>query len=58
MHLMSTFVPSGVIVMGMDDTVERRKGNRIPAKGIDRDAIRSSDSQVVKVSGLRWLSLM
>jgi hypothetical protein len=55
---MSTFVPSGVIVMGMDDTVERHQGNRMRAKGIYRDAVRSSASQVVKVSGLRWLSLM
>lgn len=44
--------------MGIDDTIERRKGSRIRAKGIYRDAVRSSDSQVVKVSGLRWLSLM
>lgn len=57
-HLISTFIPSGVVVMGIDDTIERRKGKRIRAKGIYRDAVRSSDSQVVKVSGLRWLSLM
>lgn len=57
-HLMGTFAPSGVIVLGIDDTIERRKGHRIRAKGIYRDAVRSSDSQVVKVSGLRWLSLM
>lgn len=57
-HLMGTFMPSGVVVMGIDDTIERRKGRRIRAKGIYRDAVRSSDSQVVKVSGLRWLSLM
>jgi DDE superfamily endonuclease len=57
-HLIGTFAPTGVIVLGIDDTIERRKGKRIRAKGIDRDAVRSSDSQVVKVSGLRWLSLM
>jgi hypothetical protein len=57
-HLIGTFVPSGVVVMGIDDTGERRKGERIRAKGIYRDAVRSSDSQIVKVSGLRWLSLM
>jgi hypothetical protein len=57
-HLIGTFVPSGVVVMGIDDTIERRKGPRIRAKGIYRDAVRSSESQVVKVSGLRWLSLM
>ena len=57
-HLVGTFRPSGVVVLGIDDTIERRKGKRIAAKGIYRDAVRSSDSQVVKVSGLRWLSLM
>ena len=52
------FAPSGVLVMGIDDTIERRKGKRIAAKGIYRDPVRSSDSHFVKVSGLRWLSLM
>ena len=44
--------------MGLDDTIERRKGKRIGAKGVYRDPVRSSDSHFVKVSGLRWLSLM
>jgi hypothetical protein len=57
-HLLNTFAASGVMVMGIDDTIERRKGKRIGAKGIYRDAVRSSDSQLVKVSGLQWLSLM
>ena len=57
-HLVGTFVPSGPIVMGIDDTLERRKGPRIEAKGVYRDAVRSSKSQVVKTQGLRWLSLM
>jgi hypothetical protein len=50
-QLIAVFAPSGVLVMGIDDTVERRKG-------IYRDPVRSSDSHFVKVSGLRWLSLM
>jgi len=58
MHLVGTFAGHGVVVMGIDDTIERRKGKRIKAKGIYRDPVRSSDSQVVTVSGLRWLSLM
>ncbi len=57
-HLIGTFIPSGPIVMGIDDTIERRTGRRIAAKGIYRDPIRSSDSHFVKVSGWRWLSLM
>jgi len=38
--------------------IERRRGKRIAAKGIYRDPVRSSDSHLVKASGLRWLSLM
>jgi len=44
--------------MGLDDTLERRRGAKIKAKGIYRDAVRSSQSHFVKASGLRWLSLM
>ncbi|HEY0319357.1 MAG TPA: transposase [Pyrinomonadaceae bacterium] len=56
--LIHTFVPEGVLVMGLDDTIERRRGERIRAKGIYRDPVRSSHSHFVKASGLRWLSLM
>ena len=57
-QLVSVFAPSGVLVMGIDDTIERRWGKRIAARGIYRDPVRSSDSHFVKTSGLRWLSLM
>jgi len=56
--LIQTFAPKGVLVMGLDDTIERRRGERIRAKGIYRDPVRSSHSHFVKASGLRWLSLM
>jgi hypothetical protein len=56
--LVQTFVPKGPIVMGLDDTIERRRGAEIKAKGIYRDPVRSSQSHFVKASGLRWLSLM
>ena len=56
--LVSTFVREGPIVLGIDDTIERRRGARIAAKGIYRDPVRSSHSHLVKASGLRWLSLM
>jgi hypothetical protein len=42
----------------LDDTIERRRGAKIKAKGIYRDPVRSSHSHFVKASGLRWLSLM
>jgi hypothetical protein len=57
-QLVSAFAPSGVLVMGIDDTIERRRGQQIGAKGIYRDPVRSSHSHFVKTSGLRWLSLM
>lgn len=44
--------------MGLDDTIERRRGEKIKAKGIYRDPVRSSHGHFVKASGLRWLSLM
>jgi hypothetical protein len=56
--LLAAFVPEGPVVIGIDDTIERRKGARIAAKGIGRDPVRSSKDCFVKVSGLRWLSLM
>jgi DDE superfamily endonuclease len=56
--LVAMFVPWGVVVCGLDDTIERRRGDHIRAKGIDRDPVRSSHSHVVKVSGLRWLCCM
>ncbi len=56
--LVKTFDVSSEIVIGFDDTVERRRGKQIKAKGIYRDAVRSSKSFFVKTSGLRWLSFM
>jgi hypothetical protein len=56
--LLDAFVPRGPVVLGLDDTVERRRGKRIRAKGIYRDPVRSSKGHFVKASGLRWLSLM
>ncbi len=48
----------GPLIFGMDETLERRWGPRIKARGIYRDAVRSSGSHLVKASGLRWVSLM
>jgi len=56
--LVATFLPpSAVVVVGMDDTIERRWGAKIAARGIYRDPVRSSKSHFVKTSGLRWLSM-
>lgn len=56
--LVRTFVPTGPIVLGLDDTIERQRGAKIRAKGIYRDPVHSSHSHFVKASGLRWLSVM
>jgi hypothetical protein len=56
--LIQRFAPRGRLLFGMDDTIERRWGPKIRARGIYRDPVRSSRSHTVKASGLRWLSLM
>ena len=54
--LVHTFHDSGPLVFGIDDTIARRRGAKIKAKGIYRDPVRSSHGHFVKASGLRWLS--
>ena len=57
--LVKALVPSGApVVIGLDDTIERRWGAKIGARGIYRDPVRSSKGHFVKASGLRWLSAM
>jgi hypothetical protein len=56
--LVATFVPDGPVVIAIADTIERRWGARIKARGIYRDPVRSSHGHFVKVSGLRWLCVM
>jgi hypothetical protein len=56
--LVHAFAPYGPLIFGLDDTIERRWGARIAARGIYRDPVRSSRSHFVKVSGLRWLCMM
>jgi hypothetical protein len=56
--LIQVFGSKDQIVIGFDDHLERRRGKKIKAKGIYRDAVRSSDSFFVKASGLRWMSFM
>jgi hypothetical protein len=56
--VVESFAPSGVVVIGLDDTLEWRRGQQIKAKGIYRDPVRSSHSHMVKASGcagsVRW----
>lgn len=56
--LVSVLVPDGPVIIGIDDTLERRTGRRISARGIYRDPVRSSRGHFVKASGLRWQAFM
>ncbi|MGI4871761.1 MAG: transposase [Janthinobacterium lividum] len=56
-QLVAAFLPAGPLIFGLDETLERRWGPRIAARGIYRDAVRNSKAQLVKGSGLRWLSV-
>ncbi len=57
--LVKAFLSEGEpLVIGLDETLERRWGKKIAAKGIYRDPVRSSHGHFVKASGLRWVCLM
>ena len=57
--LVARLVPPGApIVLGADDTVERRSGRQITAKGCYRDAVRSTKKHVIRCFGLKWVVMM
>lgn len=57
--LLNRFVVKGQpLVFGIDETVERRWGQKIKKRGIHRDSVRSSRSHFVKCSGLKWICMM
>jgi DDE superfamily endonuclease len=56
--VVETFVATGPVVIGIDDTLERRRGAKSKATGSSRDPVRSSRSHRVKARGLRWLWAM
>jgi hypothetical protein len=51
--LVAAFVPSGPVIVGLDDAIERRRGRKLTARAIYYDAARSSKSCFQKTSGLR-----
>ncbi|MFD1188824.1 transposase [Pontibacter rugosus] len=57
-QLLAAFLAAGPVVVGIDETIERRWGSKINKRGIYRDSARSSRAHFVKCSGLRWISLM
>jgi hypothetical protein len=50
--------PDAPLVLGADDTVERRSGRKIAAKGCYRDAVRSTQRHVIHCFGLKWVCMM
>ena len=57
--LVEAFVPEGgPLVVGIDETLERRYGKKISARGIYRDPVRSTHEYFVRSSGLRWVCMM
>jgi hypothetical protein len=56
--LVTAFASQGPLVLGIDETIERRRGANIAAAGIYRDPVRSSRSSFVKVNGLRWIAVL
>ena len=57
--LVEAFVPEGSpLVVGLDETLERRYGRKISARGVYRDPVRSTHQTFVKSSGLRWVCAM
>lgn len=57
--LVQAFVAANIpIILGADETLERRKGKQIKQKGVFRDPVRSSKKYLVHSFGLRWVSMM
>ena len=57
--LAEAFVPEGdPLVVGIDETLERRWGKKIAARSVYRDPVRSTHETFVKSSGLRWICVM
>ena len=56
--LVRHLVPTGPLLLAVDETLERRWGKKIEALGVYRDPVRSSHGHFVKAKGLRWVSLM
>ena len=57
--LLVALVPENCpIIIGVDETMERRKGKKIKAKGCYRAPVRSTKNHVIRCFGLKWLCMM
>jgi hypothetical protein len=48
--LLEAFVGEGPLILGVDETLERRYGKKISARGVYRDPVRSTHEDFVKTS--------
>ena len=55
-ELLAALTPTEPVVIRLDDTIERWWGERIAARGIYCDSVRSSRGHFVKTSGGRFNS--
>ena len=55
--LIKLLPPDWPLIITVDETLERRKGARIAAKGVHRDAVRSTKRKVVTCLGLQWICM-
>src|SRR5215218_1240736 len=57
--LVEAFAPEGApLIVGIDETLERRYGRKIAARGVYQDPVRSTHETFLKSSGLRWVCAM
>lgn len=56
--LIGLLPPDWPLIIAVDETIERRKGSKIKAKGCYRDAVRSSKKRVIHCFGLKWICMM
>ena len=57
--LLAKLIPNWMpLIILVDETIERRKGAKIKAKGCYRDSVRSSQKKVIHCFGLKWISMM
>ena len=54
-HLLPAHLP---LIIGVDETIERRSGRKIKVKGAYRDPVRSTHKKVVFCFGLKWICMM
>ena len=56
--LLIVLIPASMpLIILVDETIERRKGKKIKAKGCYRDSVRSSQKKVVRCFGLKWICM-